>query len=455
MQEVTYTTLVEPTRRDLHKRVGEALEELYGDSREEVYDLLARHFAEAHEADKAVDYLLAAGDKARQLYADQEALEHYRQARGFLAQLGDERRARDTLFKMALAHHLAFDFEQAEEAYDEAFCCRVEDLPRPEPTERIETASPPPDDVTPGDVYTSEGGQFISHLFQGLLVVDRELNVIPAMADNMRVSSDGLSYLFRIREEARWSDGEPVEADDFIHAWESIREEEAITAFLMEDIESAKALDARTIEVRLREPRSYFPYILAATWAFPRPKHMCEALGDDWRKPENLVTNGPFMLGELSDDGATLIANPHWAGPRGNVKEIAITFTKRGEELVEEWLDGRFDVLQVLDPRAREAHGHAVRARARALVQLRRVPARRRPVLERARPPGVRARDRLARRRSRSASGSSPRRRRAARSRRRCRATRTASRCRTTRSSRASCSPTPATRTGRACRRSA
>jgi len=276
-------------------------------------------------------------------------------ARQVLARLGDERRARDTLFKMALAHHLAFDFEQAEEAYDEAFCCRVEDLPRPEPTERIETASPPPDDVTPGDVYTSEGGQFISHLFQGLLVVDRELNVIPAMADNMRVSSDGLTYLFRIREDARWSDGEPVEADDFLYAWESIRKEEAITAFLMEDIESAKALDGRTIEVRLREPRSYFPYILAATWAFPRPKHRCEELGDAWRLPENLVSNGPFMLGELSTDGATLIANPHWSGPRGNVKEIAITFTARGEELVEEWIDGRFDVLQVLDPRARDA----------------------------------------------------------------------------------------------------
>jgi ABC-type transport system substrate-binding protein/class 3 adenylate cyclase len=355
VQEVAYSTLVEPTRRELHRRVGEALEELYGESREEVYDLLARHFAEADEPEKAVDYLLAAGDKARQLYADQEALEHYRRARTFLARLGDERRARDTLFKMALAHHLAFDFEQAEEAYDEAFCCRVEDLPRPEPTERIETASPPPDEVTPGDVYTSEGGQFISHLFQGLLVVDRELNVIPAMADNMRVSSDGLTYLFRIREEARWSDGEPVEADDFVYAWESIREEEAITAFLMEDIESAKALDGRTIEVRLREPRSYFPYILAATWAFPRPKHMCERLGDDWRKPENLVTNGPFMLGDLAEDGATLIANPHWSGPRGNVKEIAITFTSRGEELVDEWVGGRFDVLQVLDPRAREA----------------------------------------------------------------------------------------------------
>jgi len=355
VQEVTYSTLVEPTRRELHRRVGEALEQLYADSREEIYDLLARHFTEADEPEKAVEYLLAAGDKARQLYADQEALEHYRKARSFLARLGDERRARDTLFKMALAHHLAFDFEQAEEAYDEAFCCRVEDLPRQEPTERLETAALAPDDVTPGETYTSEGAQFISHLFQGLLLVDRELNVVPAMADNMRVSSDGLTYLFRLREDARWSDGEDVTADDFLYAWERIREEQTITAFLMEDIESYQALDGRTIEVRLREPRSYFPYILASNWAFPRPKHVCERLGDEWSKPGNLVSNGPYMLEQLSDEGALLVANPHWSGPRGNVREIEMRFAQDSGALAAEWIGGRYDVLQAHDPRARDA----------------------------------------------------------------------------------------------------
>ena len=353
VQEVAYATLVEPTRRTLHKRVGEALEELHQGSRDEVYDLLARHFTEADEPEKAVEYLLKAGDAARRIYADQEAIEHYSKARAFLARLGDDGRARDTLFKMALAYHLAFDFEQAEVIYDEAFCCRVDDPPRPEPTERIETAALPPDEVSPGDVYTSEGGQFVAHLFQGLLLVDRELNVVPAMADNMRVSSDGLTYLFRLREGVRWSDGEPVTAEDFVFAWRAIREEKAITAFLMEDIESAQALDERTLEVRLREPRSYFPYILASSWAFPRPRHRCQALGDDWRKPENLVSNGPFMLGELSEDGALLVANPHWVGGRGNVSEFAIRFT--ASDSLDEWRAGRLDVLQVYDRRVEEA----------------------------------------------------------------------------------------------------
>jgi oligopeptide transport system substrate-binding protein len=356
VQEVAYATLVEPTRRQLHLRVGEALEDLYRGSLEEVYDVLARHFSEADRPEKAVDYLLAAGDAARRIYADQEALGHYRKARAFLARLGDERRARDTLFKMALAYHLASDFEQAEKTYDEAFCCRVEDAPVRELTARVETAALPPDEISPGDVYTTEGGQFISHLFQGLLQVDRELNVVPAMADNMRVSDDGLEYLFRLREGVRWSDGEEVIAEDFVYAWERIRTERAITAFLLEDIESATALDDRTLEVKLREPRSYFPYILASNWAYPRPKHVCEALGDDWRKPENLVSNGPFILSEFDEDGALLVANPHFVGPRGNVKEIAITFRKgKADDLVDEWIEGRYDVLQVLDPRARDA----------------------------------------------------------------------------------------------------
>ena len=71
VQEVAYASLVDSKRRKLHKRVGEALEEIYKESPEEAYGLLARHFTEADEPEKAVDYLLKAGDAARAVYADQ------------------------------------------------------------------------------------------------------------------------------------------------------------------------------------------------------------------------------------------------------------------------------------------------------------------------------------------------------------------------------------------------
>jgi ABC-type transport system substrate-binding protein/class 3 adenylate cyclase len=345
VQEVAYNSLVDSKRRKLHKRVGEALEEIYEESPEEAYGLLARHFGEADDAEKAVEYLLKAGDAARGIYADREALEHYRRARSFLARTSDERRARDTLFKMALTYHLAFDFEHAEEMYDEAFSCRVEEEVRHEPTERLETGVHKPEGVVPGHVYSTEGLRITEHLFRGLLMIDGELNVLPSVADNLRVSSDGLSYLFRLREGARWSDGETLKADDFAYAWRRMRELETTTSFLMEDVEAAEALDERTLEITLREPRSYFPYILASPWAFPWPRHKCEALGEDWQKPENLVSNGPFTLSELDDEHALLTANPHWNGPRGNVREIHISFFTRTGENVERWTSGEFDVL--------------------------------------------------------------------------------------------------------------
>jgi ABC-type transport system substrate-binding protein/class 3 adenylate cyclase len=350
VQEVAYASLVESKRKKLHKRVGEALEEIYLESPEESYGLLARHFSEADVPEKAAEYLLKAGDAARAVYADREALEHYNRARTFLARLGDDRRMRDTLFKMALAYHLTFDFEKAEEVYDEAFCCKLEEPPRREPTERIETALFRPQDIVPGDVYSTDDWQFTEHLFRGLLMVDLDLNVVPSMADNMRVSSDGLTYLFRLREGARWSDGELLTAEDFAFAWRSMREEQTRTAFLMEDVQTAEALDDRTLEVRLREPRSYFPYTLTSPWAFPWPRHKCEQLGEEWRKPENLVGNGPFMIGEWNEDSAILVANPHWTGLRGNVREVRVFFKSTDAETVEGWMEGRYDFVQVYEP---------------------------------------------------------------------------------------------------------
>ena len=114
VQEVAYGTLVEARRRELHLRVGEALEELHRDSLAEVYGLLAHHFAEADDAERAVEYLLKAGDTARAVYADDEAIELYRRALGFMERTGDDSRARQTLLRIALTHHLAFDYRAAE-----------------------------------------------------------------------------------------------------------------------------------------------------------------------------------------------------------------------------------------------------------------------------------------------------------------------------------------------------
>ena len=209
VQEVAYASLLEPARRTLHRRIGEALEALYGESRDEVYGPLARHFAEADEPEEAARYLLAAGDAARAVYADREAVEYYQRARDVPVPARRRRRQRDTLFKIALAHHLAFDYARAGSAYDAAFDCSSvrPHAARGEGRPRSTCARQPT--LTRPATRTPRSGFIVEQLFRGLLRIDRELNVVPELAQNMTVSEDGLTYLFMIREDARWSDGEP------------------------------------------------------------------------------------------------------------------------------------------------------------------------------------------------------------------------------------------------------
>jgi hypothetical protein len=338
VQEVAYASL--STRAPKAPR-GRGAEEIYR-SRRKGRTGFARHLG-GREPEKAVDYLLKAGDAARAVYADREALEHYREARRFLAHLGDERRARDTLFKMALAYHLAFDFEKAEEMYDEAFSCRVGEDPRLPTTERLETASGRPGVLSPGEVYSTEAGYFAELLFRGLLMVDSELNVVPAMADNFRVSADGLTYLFRIKEDARWSDGEPLTAEDYAYAWRRMREQGTRTAFLMEDVETAEALDDRTLECTVRAA-SYFPTSSARRGpsrgrATPRRS----ATTGRSREPRR---QRPYML-VSSTTTTRCCANP-LSGAHGNVG--GSTSPSQGRADGPGLAEGKFDLLHVYDP---------------------------------------------------------------------------------------------------------
>jgi ABC-type transport system substrate-binding protein/class 3 adenylate cyclase len=342
VREAAYRSLLDDRRRDLHRVVGTALEELHGDELAEAYGLLARHFSEADEPEKAARYLLEAGDAARAVYADEEAIAHYRRALPSLDRLGDSGRARRVLFKIALTHHLAFEFEEANAAWAEAFA-RPEPPPtRLEPTDRIATAaSGLPTGHVPGYGYDVESWTFTPNLFRGLLAHEQGLDVVPDVAEHVSVSADGLVYRFRLRDSARWSDGEPVTAEDFAHAYRVMKQEAVLTAQFLAGVE-AHAVTRGELELRLERPRPYFPYLLAYPAFFPWPRHSVEQFGDAWRSQAVLVGNGPFVLKELNDEHALLASNHGWHGARGNVAEVEITFQPSTHD---EWKAGSYDLL--------------------------------------------------------------------------------------------------------------
>ena len=137
-----------------------------------------------------------------------------------------------TLFKIALTHHLAFDYDAANEAFSEAFA-RPEPAPaRLEPSERITWAMPAAWDreVTPGHSESAPAFKVMRNLFRGLVAIGRDFDIEPDLADRFTVSNDGRSYRFTLRPDALWSDGAPVTADDFAFTFAQKAEDDTATA---------------------------------------------------------------------------------------------------------------------------------------------------------------------------------------------------------------------------------
>lgn len=339
--EVAYASLTEASRRALHLAAGEALEAIHSDSLEEAYEPLARHFSEAGATERAVTYLLAAGDAAWALYADRAALAHYERAVGLMAD--DDPGGRDLLFKIALARHVDFDFAGADAAWVEACARPIGSLPEGRATERFVVH------FQSGDLIPGRGSTLADYwvgggLFSGLLRLSADLNVVPDVAAELRVSDDGLCYRATLRDDALWSDGEPVKADDFVYGWAEIRRQELTTAYLLEDVAEATAVDERTLEIRLHRPRASFPYLLAMLPTFPWPKHRRERLPEAWYDLPRLVSNGAFTIADVDDDRALLVTNERWHGPRGNVGELVLRRVSI-EEAAEIWPRGELDFM--------------------------------------------------------------------------------------------------------------
>ncbi|MBI1238765.1 MAG: peptide ABC transporter substrate-binding protein [Alphaproteobacteria bacterium] len=179
------------------------------------------------------------------------------------------------------------------------------------------------------DPHLAEGhweNNIIGEMLMGLFTEDAASEPMLGAAESYSVSDDGLVWIFTIRDH-KWSDGEPVTADDFVFAWRRIldpataakyssilylfKNAKAVSAGTMPpEALGARAIDAKTLELSLEHPAPYLPQLLMHHTAYPLPKHVVEAKGDDWVKAGNYVANGPYLLAEWRpNDVVRLVKN--------------------------------------------------------------------------------------------------------------------------------------------------
>ena len=362
IQEVVYAGMPRRRRQHAHARAGTAMERLRGPEVKALAGELAFHFEQGRRLDKAltekaIHYLLQAGDRARRLYAHGDAIDYYQRALVLLKEQGDHERAARTLMKQGLTHHNAFDFQRARQACEEGFALwrlagEAEPTVPPPPAPhalRVFWLNLPSLDPT----VTSHGGSaaVINQLFSGLVERGSELEVVPDLAQSWEVLEGGRRYVFHLREDACWSDGRPVTAGDFEYGWRRVLDPAtgSSNAGLLYDVKGAKAfhrgeagweevgvraLDEATLVVELEEPTGYFLQLLAYWATGPVPRHIVEAHGEAWAEVDNIVTNGPFRL-EAWQPGSSmiLVCNPDYHGHfTGNVGRVELTLLP-----LEEW----------------------------------------------------------------------------------------------------------------------
>ena len=374
-------------RQRLQKQVAMALEESFPDRQRELAPLLGRYFAEAGDGEKGVHYLLLAGDDAREVFAYEEAIEAYEHAQLFLIELGDHELAARTLMKLGLTYHNIFAFDAARKAYERGFdqwqrakeadvLENIAKIPAPHPL-RVTAGIPPA--LDPAKVNEGYSGWCIGQLFSGLLQFSAEDELLPDVADSWEVLDGGLRYIFHLRDDVRWSDGKPVTAHDFEFSWKRTLHpdnKEGLFEILF-DIQGARAyhngqlpdadsvgvstIDENTLLVTLEGPSSYFLQLLAIFVAMPVPRHVVNERGPDWSAPENIVTNGPFLLNSVTDELMIFQRNVKYHGRfKGNLNEVHFTIAvgEVGLDLYDQ------DQLDILYP-----YGHTILQEARRIIQ--------------------------------------------------------------------------------------
>ncbi len=173
-----------------------------------------------------------------------------------------------------------------------------------------------PESLDPHKTSTIYEANILRDLFMGLMIHDANAELQPGAAESHTVSADGKVYTFKLRAGAKWSDGSPVTADDFVFAWRRVVDPATAAeyAYMLAPVAGAeeitagkkkpeelgvKVIDASTFEVTLNSATPYFLELLTHQATYPVSKANVEGKKADFTKAGNLVSNGAYVLTEF------------------------------------------------------------------------------------------------------------------------------------------------------------
>ena len=175
----------------------------------------------------------------------------------------------------------------------------------------------PVEALDPQQAVDGTSFEVIADYTDGLYQMDKDGKAVPALAADTQISEDGLSYTFKIRDDAKWSNGDPVTAQDFVFAWQRAVDPKVASeyAYMLSDVGQIKnaadiiagkkdkselgvtAVDDKTLKVELNVQVPYFLGLMYFPTFYPVNQKFFESCGDTFAtSPETTLSNGAFIL---------------------------------------------------------------------------------------------------------------------------------------------------------------
>jgi ABC-type oligopeptide transport system substrate-binding subunit len=224
-----------------------------------------------------------------------------------------------------------------------------------------------PETLDPHKTSTTNEHNILLNLFEGLMVLDPSGNVAPGVAESFSVSEDGLTYTFRLRDNARWSNGEPVTAADFVYSLRRIEDPKTHSQYAevlypiknAQEVNTGKAaltelgvaaVDARTVQIILKAPTPYFLQLLTHQTSLPVNEKSVSRFGEEWLKPGNMVSNGAYKLDDVKPNShIRIVKNPnYWDAAKVTIDAVVFDPSEDRAAVLKRYRAGEFDVLRDL-----------------------------------------------------------------------------------------------------------
>ncbi|WP_270690704.1 ABC transporter substrate-binding protein [Aeromonas sp. D3] len=217
------------------------------------------------------------------------------------------------------------------------------------------------------DPHKTEGtveSNILRDLFEGLVSSGPKGEVLPGVAESWE-TKDNKKFVFHLRKDAKWSNGDPVTAHDFEFAFKRavdpktgspyawymeiptiVNATEIIAGKKPSDTLGVKAVDDYTFEVQLEKAIPYFVSMLSHTTTYPVPKKVIEKFGDKWTQPGNMVSNGAYQLKDwVVNERVDVERNPkYWGNAKTVIDKVSYLPIQSTNAELNRYLAGELDL---------------------------------------------------------------------------------------------------------------